>query len=88
MRQIPATGDRSSSGEQAMTLMPSFMDNQWARSAAGVALGLLLTCGGLRVGEAPPLPSELRPVLDLVAAAACVFVPGPVLTAPGAAPRL
>lgn len=68
--------------------MPSFMDNQWTRSAAGVALGLLLTYGGLRVGEAPSFPPELRPVFEFVAEAACVLVPGPVLTAPGTAPRL
>jgi len=88
MLQSTATGDASSSGEQAVTLMPSFMHNQWARSAAGVALGLLLTCGGLRVGEAPSVPSGLRPVIQFVRSAACVLVPGPVLTAPGAAPRI
>jgi len=71
-----------------MKLMPSFMDNQWMRSAAGVALGLLLTFGGLRADESTGVPSGLRPLLELVATAACVLVPGPVLTPPGAAPRL
>ncbi len=71
-----------------MKLMPSFMNNQWMRSAAGVALGLLLTCGSLRGEGSTGVPSGLRPLFELVAAAACVLVPGPLLTPPGAAPRL
>ena len=87
-RLVTATGDRSSDGNGTMRPMPFLMDSQWTRSAAGIVVGLLLISGGLRAGQGLGIPSELRPVIEFVVAAACVLVPGPVLTPPGVAPRL
>ena len=71
-----------------MKQMPYPLDSQWTRSAAAAALGILLALGLLRAGEGLRLPSELWPVVELVSTAVCIFVPGPVLTPPGTAPRL
>lgn len=68
--------------------MPYQPDSQWTRSAAAAALGVVLAFGLLGAGGGLRLPPELRPVAEFVSSVACIFVPGPVLTRPGAAPRL
>lgn len=71
-----------------MRQMPYQLDSQWTRSAAAAALGIMLALGLLRADEGLRLPSELRPVAELVSVVVCVLAPGPPLTAPGVAPRL
>jgi len=71
-----------------MKHMPSQFDAQWTRSAAAVLIGFVLLCGAFGAGSGVAIPAELRPVIRLIAAATCIVVPGPVLTPPGAGPRL
>lgn len=71
-----------------MRHMPSQLDTQWARSLAAVLIGFALLCGAFGYGGRMTIPGELEPVVRLIATAACIVAPGPLLTPPGAAPRL
>ena len=71
-----------------MKHMNTQIDGQWARSAAAVAIGFTLLCGMLRTDAGLSVPGELRPLLQLIATASCIVVPGPILPRPGSSPRL
>jgi len=71
-----------------MNRMNTQIDGQWARSAAAVVVGFALLLGMLRPGTGLSVPGELRPLLQLIATASCILVPGPILSRPGSAPRL